>query len=344
MKSAYGWNRDFGARRDWLDGRLAAGGLTAGGWHGARAALGLIPDRDAWCRLIFRALAAAGFGLLAAALIFAVAFNWNALGHFSRFALVEAAVAAFALVAWWRGTATAAGEAALFAACLATGALLALFGQTYQTGADPWSLFFVWALLILPWLLAGRRASLWLLWVLVGNTALMLYCAQVLGESAWLRVFGLFEWGSVLTLLFNTALLAVFERFRGLGTDGLMRALPRLLALLVLGAVAGILIPMIGWRSEHGGALRASLLAAAACAAFAWLAYRALAVHRDIVVLAAAALCAIGVGFALLIRAVPHADAFGFFLFGAMYWVAAVSVAVLWLRGLGATNVEGEAA
>jgi uncharacterized membrane protein len=40
--------------------------------------------------------------------------------------------------------------------CLGLGVLLALFGQTYQTGVDPWETFFNWALLMLPWTLPAR--------------------------------------------------------------------------------------------------------------------------------------------------------------------------------------------
>ena len=57
------------------------------------------------------------------------------------------------------------------AALLATGALFAYFGQTYQTGADPWQLFALWALLTLPLALAARSDALWLPWCLVAMAA-----------------------------------------------------------------------------------------------------------------------------------------------------------------------------
>ena len=41
-------------------------------------------------------------------------------------------------------------------AVLSVGALMALFGQTYQTGADPWQLFFNWAVVIIPFVLISR--------------------------------------------------------------------------------------------------------------------------------------------------------------------------------------------
>ena len=44
-----------------------------------------------------------------------------------------------------------AGRISLFATAFLSGILLAVFGQVYQTGADPYGLFLAWALLILPW-------------------------------------------------------------------------------------------------------------------------------------------------------------------------------------------------
>ena len=52
---------------------------------------------------------------------------------------------------------------------------MALFGQTYQTGADPWQLFFNWALVITPWVLVSRFSAVWLIWVAIWNLALHLY-------------------------------------------------------------------------------------------------------------------------------------------------------------------------
>ncbi|MET0204922.1 MAG: DUF2157 domain-containing protein [Casimicrobiaceae bacterium] len=50
-------------------------------------------------------------------------------------------------LAVWRGLDTLPGKAALVAALLA-GALLALVGQVYQTGADTFELFAAWAVAI----------------------------------------------------------------------------------------------------------------------------------------------------------------------------------------------------
>jgi uncharacterized membrane protein len=63
----------------------------------------------------------------------------------------------------------------LLLAFIATGALLALYGQTYQTGADVYELFLGWALLGLGFVIAGRWSALNAAWVIVLNVALLLY-------------------------------------------------------------------------------------------------------------------------------------------------------------------------
>ncbi|WP_290437262.1 DUF2157 domain-containing protein [Aeromonas caviae] len=66
-------------------------------------------------------------------------------------------------------------NALLLALALNLGALLALVGQTYQTGADPWQLFATWALMLLPLAALGRSPLLWTLAWLLGQLALVLY-------------------------------------------------------------------------------------------------------------------------------------------------------------------------
>jgi uncharacterized membrane protein len=79
-------------------------------------------------------------------------------------------------VALWKPPPQGLGQSALLLATLLTGALLALFGQSYQTGADVHELFFTWALLALPFALAGLSGALWAVWWSVLNVGLALLC------------------------------------------------------------------------------------------------------------------------------------------------------------------------
>src|SRR3989442_11806331 len=143
-----------------------------------RAALdmaGPLPRAQHWRALLDRLLLWSGAVALAAAVVFFIAHNWNDLGRFARFGLVEVLVLAAALGYWRLGSEKAAGKASLLVACILFGALLALFGQTYQTGADTWELFANWAGLIAAWVIIGRFAALWIVWLAIANVAIVLY-------------------------------------------------------------------------------------------------------------------------------------------------------------------------
>jgi uncharacterized membrane protein len=136
---------------------------------------GLRPNGSDWRDFGIRALRFGGVLSLASGLIFLVAFNWQNLGVYQRFATVELPLLAAVVFAFVSGVEQLSGKLALSFAVMLTGALLALFGQTYQTGADVYELFVAWALLALPWVLACRYAPCWALWLILVNAAIGLY-------------------------------------------------------------------------------------------------------------------------------------------------------------------------
>jgi uncharacterized membrane protein len=154
---------------------------------------GARPDAAAWLAFTTRLLNAAGIGALGAGIIFFVAANWQDYGVMGRFAILEAAFVACVGIAFWRPPPGALGQASLVLATLVTGALLALFGQSYQTGADLYELFFIWAAMALPFALAGRSGAVWATWWTVLNVALALYCG--LQDSNHFMWLWLDRWG-----------------------------------------------------------------------------------------------------------------------------------------------------
>jgi uncharacterized membrane protein len=118
----------------------------------------------------------AGVLSLAAGVVFFVAANWSALAVLGRFALVQAMLVLAVAGALWRPPPHALGRYALLLAFVVTGALLALFGQTYQTGADVYELFVTWAVLGAVFAVAAQWSVVWAAWVLVLNVALLLFC------------------------------------------------------------------------------------------------------------------------------------------------------------------------
>jgi uncharacterized membrane protein len=112
---------------------------------------------------------------LAAGVVFFIAANWSEFGVAGRFVLLQGIFVASVGLAWWKPPPQLLGRYALLMAFITTGALLALFGQTYQTGADVYELFLTWAVLGLPLVVAGQWAVICAAWLLVLNCALLLF-------------------------------------------------------------------------------------------------------------------------------------------------------------------------
>ncbi|HKZ73865.1 MAG TPA: DUF4401 domain-containing protein [Steroidobacteraceae bacterium] len=134
------------------------------------------PSRAELSELIVRGLRLAGMLSLAAGVVFFVAANWDAIGVLGRFALLQGLLAGSVAMALWRPPPHTVGRFGLLGSFVVTGALLALYGQTYQTGADLYELFLSWAALGLPFVVAARWPVVSAAWVLVLNVALALYC------------------------------------------------------------------------------------------------------------------------------------------------------------------------
>jgi uncharacterized membrane protein len=137
------------------------------------------PPRSWWQRFISTVLLSLGSLLVLSGVIYFFAFNWAALHRFGKIGLIMAAIAASAIAAWRLGEGLAGQFALLFAAVL-VGPLLAVYGQAYQTGADPYELFLGWGALILPWVALARFGPLWLLLLSLANVGLVLFWAQAL--------------------------------------------------------------------------------------------------------------------------------------------------------------------
>lgn len=142
---------------------------------------GVTPSAAAWLHFLTRVAFGLGALLVAAGVIHFVAFNWQALPRWGKFALVEAAIVVAIGIVLRVGPDNLVGRVALIAAALFTGALLALVGQVYQTGADAWQLFALWAVAIVPWAIAGRDPILWLLLLALVNAACEIYLATFRG-------------------------------------------------------------------------------------------------------------------------------------------------------------------
>ena len=218
------------------------------------------PTPAEWRAFWAHLLQAAGLGSVGAGVIFFVAANWQAWGLAGRFGLLEAGLLICVAAALWQPPPARVGQAALLLATLFTGALLALFGQSYQTGADAYELFFTWALLALPFAVAALSGAVWAVWWVVLDVGLALLCGGLsLDHFFWRFLDG---WGrdrAVLLMLPCLANLLGAGLFLRLGRTRFADAAPLWLVrlLLAVGIAYGTAasLPVV---SDHGAAVIAA--------------------------------------------------------------------------------------
>jgi len=284
----------------------------------------VLPTAAEWRRFLERLLLFMGSAMLAAGVIFFVAHNWQELGRYTKFGLAEALMLVALALVWRLGLNRASGKATLLVTALLTGALLALVGQTYQTGADTFELFAAWAVAILPWVLVSRFPALWILWLALLNLAITLYF-HVFG--GWFGI--VFGPERQLWLLFwlNTAALVAWEAAAASGIDWLRERWAVRLIATASGALVTVLAVFAVFGSKAG----------AGWSAIAWLAWLAAAymVYRsrikDVYVLAGGVLSVIVVAATFLSKHLIRAEAFGFLIVG-LFVIGMSAAAGYWLK------------
>lgn len=155
-------------------------------------ALAVLRPAHHWWRWASRALLFVGAALALAGVVFFFAYNWARMPSAAKFAVIETALWACAVAAARKGLDRLSGKVLLLSACVFVGVLMAVYGQVYQTGADAYENYALWALLILPWVILGKFGALWILWLVVANTALILFWFQFEPPEGFGFFYGLF--------------------------------------------------------------------------------------------------------------------------------------------------------
>lgn len=288
--------------------------------------IGTVPDIDAWRKFIDHLLLLLGTALLLVGIIFFFAYNWADMNHLAKLGVLQAGILSMVLFVSWRGLELISGQSALLAAAVLVGALLAVYGQTYQTGADAFNLFLSWAILIIPWVLISAFAPLWLLLLVLFNLSLILYWGQVI--NPYNSTTELFLW---LFLLNGVAMLA-WEYAHAQGVTWLQN---HWLRIIIFGTTLAVLI-IPTWQAIidlDNGRYRNSLFAVAvllyvAVTALALWYYRTR--RHDLLLLAACLLGMLIVITTLVAKLLPLQEAVSWLLI-ALIVIGQATFATKWL-------------
>ena len=291
----------------------------------------VIPSSNDWRGFLDTLLLWLGALLTGSGVVFFFAYNWDELGQFTRFALVEGLLLVALLAVWTLGLEKLSGKVSLMLAVVFVGVLLALVGQTYQTGSDTYELLGVWCLLILPWVLIAKFDALWMFWLLLLNAAVILYYETFGG------IFGVsFGVEQMLWLLFviNTSALIVWEWLvnKGHSSRRSVRWITRLLATVSGGLISALAILAIFSNASLVSLLGLIVWVVWMTCAYFW--YRK--VGLDVYVLAVGVLSAVTVanvalGRLMLDGGLGHT---GGLLFISLSVIGLSALGAFWLRGI----------
>jgi uncharacterized membrane protein len=285
------------------------------------------PSRPAWRAFLSTTLLGLGALLVLAGVVYFFAFNWAELGRFAKLGLILLGMTGAAVAAWRLGE-RPSGQFALVAAAVLVGPLLAVYGQAYQTGADPYELFIGWCVLILPWVALARFTPLWMLQLVLVNTGLILFWGQRVGFAASHEL----SLGLILGLL-NGFAWATYEHFANLKVAWLQgRWMPRVLSMMTLAPLVCLSILFIASNGDREFVTGISLLLVLGAFAAIYALHRHL--HGELFLLTVGALSAIilvttAAGYFLY--EVTKAEEATLFILP-LVLIGEVALAVFWLR------------
>ncbi len=290
--------------------------------------IGTVPDARAWRHFIDKLLLLLGTTLLLAGILFFFAYNWADLSRLMKFAVLECGILSMAIFASWQ-LRHLSGQAALLAAAVLLGILLAVYGQTYQTGADAFSLFLTWAILILPWVLVSQFAPLWLLLLFLLNLSLILYWQQMIqfyySDEQRTQLF-------LLVFILNTVALITWEYAYRKGVIWLQGKW--LSGILFAAMLTAIIIPTVfaiikfeDWQAKPLFAITTLLYISVTALALWYYLYR----RRDLLLLAMSLFGVIVVFSAMFLRVLPIKTPISWLIL-ALLVIGQATLASQWLR------------
>lgn len=277
-----------------------------------------------WAEFLQKTALSVGSLLLASSVISWIAANWAYATKVQKLAGTQGLLVLLALMTAWllyyRPSSRPNFSAPAYAAALASvclGGLLALVGQIYQTGADPWQLFLLWGVLLLPWLVSVHTVILGLLVALLFNIAAVLYFdVFAINILRWISSSQL-ALGTTMVLM-NLLMLAAWESAIRYLDDG-WRIGPRVLGTAV---IAWVVWANLSFQLEY------AVLGAALLAAMVWFYTQH---RRDVPIVAQAGL---GISSIVAIQLIGRMeDAFGLLLI-VMVLIAMTGWMMKYLLGL----------
>ncbi|MCK6598962.1 MAG: DUF2157 domain-containing protein [Bdellovibrionaceae bacterium] len=223
----------------------------------------LRPSIKFWLNGLDRVLLIVTSAFLLSGILCFLSYNWMSLHKFVKFALLETGVIITIAMAWYKGIDQLPGKVFLFSGAMFVGFSLAVFGQIYQTGADPYGLFLSWLIFVTAWTVIAKQSALYVLFIVLSNLSLVFYWNQIISPPSitdvWMSsLFGplvrLFidsgrSYLPLLLLVINLSFMVIYEFTNKKSIGTLAVRVSGIAAIIPLTSSAVILLFTDQWQS-----------------------------------------------------------------------------------------------
>jgi uncharacterized membrane protein len=132
-------------------------------------------DTIAWKKFLQLFLLISAIGFVTAGIVFFFTYNWYGLNKFLKIGLIEFILFTTIMVALFAKISELTKNILLTAASVLVGALFAVYGQIYQSGATVYDFFLAWTVFVTIWVIITNYAVLWAFFLYLVNVTFTFY-------------------------------------------------------------------------------------------------------------------------------------------------------------------------
>jgi len=276
-------------------------------------------DVKDWRDFIRLLLVGGGTAFLVSGIIFFFAFNWEDMHKFTKLGLVQGILALLVLASVFLNIDVRIKNILLTGASMLIGAVFAVFGQIYQTGADAYDLFLGWTVFIALWVIVSNFPPLWFIFLGLLNLTFWLFTDQVASDWSYhlvLNTLFLINIGSLLLLKWQESSAFV---------EKIPKWLERIIVMVSLGFLTMSVCAGIFDTDDNTLWIISILLILIAYAIGIWYGNK----MKDTFYIAVVGLSIIMVSTALLIKVLGEFRDFGFLLIIGIFLIGSISFLVM---------------
>jgi len=149
-------------------------------------------DATSWKKFLPLFFLILAIGFTTAGIISFFTYNWYGLNRFLKIGLIELVLLITILIALFAKISSIIQNVLLTASSVLVGALFAVYGQIYQSGATLYDFFLAWTLFVTLWVIITNYAVLWAFFLYLANITFTYYVqletSRVSGHQAFIIV------------------------------------------------------------------------------------------------------------------------------------------------------------